>query len=169
MTITSKKFRFGLLLGILVGIAWGLDGVLMGRVGENIIFQDLEFALGQGVSETSFSFSPLVTAFFHESFCFIWVALVLLFTKQLKHVFYLLFRTKRGLAAAIAALVGSPIGMSAYLLAIKFAGPTYASSISVIYPGVGALISWLVIKAKAIGSSYYWYCYELTRSFYARL
>ncbi|MEG1002328.1 DMT family transporter [Clostridium sp.] len=144
----NKKFKKGLMFGILVGLAWGLDGVLMGRVGLDKIFTDKAFALSQGVFGNSFEFSPLVTAFFHESFCFIWVALVLLFRKQLKQVFYLLFKTKKGKAAAIAALVGSPIGMSAYLLAIKYATAPYASSISVIYPGVGAILSYLVLKEK---------------------
>lgn len=161
----NKNLKKGLLLGIFVGIAWGLDGVLMGRVGLNSIFTDKAFALSQGISETSFSFSPLVTAFFHESFCFFWVALVLLFSKQLKHVFYLLFKTKKGKAAAIAALVGSPIGMSAYLLGIKYATAPYASSISVIYPGVGALFSYLFLKEKLSLNSVIGIIISLTGSF----
>lgn len=120
----------------------------MGRVGMDKIFTDKAFALAQGVSEISFEFSPLVTAFFHESFCFVWVALVLIFGKQFKHVFHLLFKTKKGKAAALAALVGSPIGMSAYLLGIKYATAPYASSISVIYPGVGAILSYFILKEK---------------------
>lgn len=161
----NKNLKKGLLLGIFVGIAWGLDGVLMGRVGLNSIFTDKAFALSQGISETSFSFSPLVTAFFHESFCFFWVALVLLFSKQLKHVFYLLFKTKKGKVAAIAALVGSPIGMSAYLLGIKYATAPYASSISVIYPGVGALLSYLFLKEKLSLNSVIGIIISLTGSF----
>ena len=143
-----KKIHKGIMFGVCVGIAWGLDGVLMGRVGQTPLFSDLNYALSLGISELSFHFSPLVTAFFHESFCFVWVALVLLFSKQLKQVFYLLFKTKKGKAAAIAALVGSPIGMSAYLLGIKYASAPYASSISVIYPGIGAILSYLILKEK---------------------
>ena len=148
MEVNWNNFKKGIMLGILVGIAWGLDGVLMGRVGMSKIFTDASYALAQGVSQISFDFSPLVTAFFHESFCFVWVALFLLMRKQLKHVFYLLFKTKKGKAAAVAALVGSPIGMSAYLLGIKYASAPYASSISVIYPGIGALLSYLMLKEK---------------------
>lgn len=148
MNVRKDQFQKGLMFGILVGIAWGLDGVLMGRVGANPIFTDQALALSKGVSETSFAFSPLVTAFFHEGFCFFWVALFLLFHKQLKHVFYLLLHTKKGKAAALAAIVGSPVGMSAYLLGIKYATAPYASSISVIYPGVGAILSYLILKEK---------------------
>ena len=146
--VQGRKFRKGIMFGVCVGIAWGLDGVLMSRTGQHPIFTDKAFALSQGISELSFNFSPLVTAFFHESFCFLWVALVLLFGKQLKQVFYLLFKTNKGRATALAALVGSPIGMSAYLLAIKYASAPYASSISVIYPGIGAFLSYLILKEK---------------------
>ena len=38
--------------------------------------------------------------------------------------------------------------MSAYLLGIKFAGAPYASSISVIYPGIGAVFSYFLLKEK---------------------
>lgn len=124
----------GLLLGIIVGLAWGLDTVLMGKVGGNNIFANFEL-------------SPLVSAFFHDSFCFIWIAIVLLIGKQLKPVFGLL-KTKKGKATALAALVGAPIGMSAYLLAVKYATAPYASSISVIYPGVGAILSYFILREK---------------------
>ena len=130
----KNKMSIGIILGIIVGIAWGLDGVLMGRVGGSEIFN-------------SFELSPLVTALFHDGFCFLWVILYLIFAKQLKGLFTLI-KTKKGLVTAIAALVGAPIGMSAYLLAIKYATAPYASSISVIYPGVGAILSYFILKEK---------------------
>ena len=70
MDTDKKKFRKGILLGILVGIAMGLDGVLMGKIGTNSIFVDLSYALSKGISEKSFLFSPLVTAFFMKVFAF---------------------------------------------------------------------------------------------------
>ena len=144
----NNKYLRGILLGVCVGIFWGLDGVLMGQVGSAPILSSLDTALAAGIFETAFRFSPLVTAFFHESFCFFWVALVLLAHKQLKQAFHILIHTRKGRVTALAALVGSPIGMSAYLLGIRYAGAPYASSISVIYPGVGALISYFVLKEK---------------------
>ena len=143
-----NNYLKGILLGVMVGIFWGLDGVLIGQAGTAPILSQLDTALAAGISETAFNFSPLVTAFFQEGFCFFWVAAVLLLHKQLKQAFHILLHTKKGRATALAALVGSPIGMSAYLLGIKFAGAPYASSISVIDPGVGALISYFVLKEK---------------------
>ena len=147
--ITKENMKKGLMFGILVGIAWGLDGVLLGKVQEGFTTANfLNIYQNLGISARSVEYAPLVTGFFHEGFCFMWVAMYLAFNKQLKHVFYLLFKTKKGKAAAIAALVGSPIGMGAYLLGIKYASAPYASSISVIYPGVGAILSYLILKEK---------------------
>ena len=130
MNFKKNKFLLGILLGVIVGLAWGLDGVLMGEVGKSGVFSDFEL-------------SPLVTALFHDGFAFFWIALSLIFSKQLLGAFKLL-KTKKGLVT----IVGAPVGMSAYLLAIKYAGAPYASSISVIYPGVGAILSYFILKEK---------------------
>ena len=106
----------------------------MGEVGKSSIFSNFEL-------------SPLVTALFHDGFAFFWIALSLVFSKQLVGAFKLL-KTKKGLVTIVAAIVGAPVGMSAYLLAIKYAGAPYASSISVIYPGVGAILSYFILKEK---------------------
>lgn len=134
MNFKKNKFLLGILLGVIVGLAWGLDGVLMGEVGKSSIFSNFEL-------------SPLVTALFHDGFAFFWIALSLVFSKQLVGAFKLL-KTKKGLVTIVAAIVGAPVGMSAYLLAIKYAGAPYASSISVIYPGVGAILSYFILKEK---------------------
>ncbi|WP_195989196.1 DMT family transporter [Clostridium sp. D53t1_180928_C8] len=134
MNFKKNKFLLGILLGVIVGLAWGLDGVLMGEVGKSVVFSEFEL-------------SPLVTALFHDGFAFFWIALALVFSKQLLGAFKLL-KTKKGLVTIVAAIVGAPVGMSAYLLAIKYAGAPYASSISVIYPGVGAILSYFILKEK---------------------
>lgn len=132
--IVKNKTMLGVIFGIIVGIAWGLDGVLLGEVGKSSIFENFEMY-------------PLVSALFHEGFCLLWVLLFLIFSKQIGG-FFKLIKTKKGLVTVIAAIVGAPIGMSAYLLAIKYASTPYASSISVIYPGIGAILSYFILKEK---------------------
>ena len=161
----NNNYVKGIALGVMLGIFWGLDSVLMGQAAKAPILSSAEAALAAGISPVTFRFSPLVTAFFHESFCFFWVALVLLCRRQLKQTFHVLFHTKKGRATAIAALVGSPIGMSAYLLGIQYAGAPYASSISVIYPGVGAVISYFVLKEKLSVRAVIGICISLLGSF----
>lgn len=132
MSSTQK----GLLFGILVGLAWGIDTVLMGMISSNSPI----------LSNASSSVS-LVIAFLHDFFCFLWLVLVMLSMKQLTTTFSLL-KTKKGKAACLAAFVGAPIGMSGYVLGIKYAAPAYASAISVIYPGIGAILAYFILKEK---------------------
>lgn len=134
MEISKKNFKKGLMFGILVGLAWGLDTVLMGKIGGFEIFLNSKA-------------TPLVQAFFHDGFAFIWLALLLLFKNDLANVFKLM-KTKKGKITMFAALIGAPVGMSGYLLGIKYASAPYASSISVIYPGVGAIMSYFILKEK---------------------
>lgn len=134
MNISKKNFKKGLMFGILVGIAWGLDTVLMGKLGGLEVF-------------ASSKATPLVQAFFHDGFAFMWLALMLIFKKDLAKVFKLM-KTKTGKVTMMAALVGAPIGMSGYLMGVKYASAPYASSISVIYPGVGAIMSYFILKEK---------------------
>lgn len=124
----------GLFFGGLVGFAWGLDTVLMGLVGTITILNTAKS-------------STLISAFLHDGFCFFWLVLVALFNKSLLDTFRLL-KTKKGKATVLAALVGAPIGMTGYVIGIKYAAPAYASSLSVIYPGVGAILSYFILKEK---------------------
>lgn len=126
----------GLCFGILVGFAWGLDTVLMGMISSN------SEILSNASSATS-----LVTAFLHDTFCFIWLVIVMSLLKEIVPTFKLL-KSKKGKAACLAALVGAPIGMSGFVLGIKYASPAYASAISVIYPGIGAILSYFILKEK---------------------
>lgn len=128
------NLKKGLFFGGLVGLAWGLDTVLMGLVGNATILK----------TATS---STLVSAFLHDGFCFFWLALVAIYRRELVDIFKLL-KTKKGKATFMAALVGAPIGMSGYVIGIKYAAPAYASSLSVIYPGVGAILSYFILKEK---------------------
>ncbi|MCT4583334.1 MAG: DMT family transporter [Peptostreptococcaceae bacterium] len=132
--MSNNNFKKGLLFGILVGLAWGLDTVLMGKLGGLSLFKEAKS-------------TPLVQAFFHDGFCFIWLALILALTKSLKPLFKLM-KSKKGKVTIMAALVGAPLGMSGYLLGVKYASAPYASSISVIYPGIGALLSYFILKEK---------------------
>lgn len=55
-------------------------------------------------------------------------------------------KTKAALIICAAALLGGPVGQSAYFLGIALAGPAYALTITAMYPIVGCLLSWLFLK-----------------------
>lgn len=59
-------------------------------------------------------------------------------------------KTKSALFVVIAALMGGPIGMTGYLLAVKLIGPSYTAIISSLYPAVGAILAYFILKERLI-------------------
>ena len=49
-------------------------------------------------------------------------------------------------APLLAALLGGPVGMSGYLIAINNIGPGYTAIISTFYPAVGTLLAFLFVS-----------------------
>lgn len=125
----------GKLLGLLSGLFWGLDTVTIGIFLASVTL----IALGNNAS--------LVTTFLHDTVSFLSLFILLIFRKQVKPFFKILF-SKAGLAIIAAALLGGPIGMSAYILSINYLGASLSSSISAIYPALGMILAYLFLKEK---------------------
>ena len=128
----------GLFSGVISGGLWGLDTVLTGIILSSSTFIETPKAI---------LLAPFVSAFLHDMFSSLWMFLYMIATKQVKQVVKAL-KTRSGKYICIAALFGGPIGMAAYLLAIKYIGAGYTASISAIYPAVGAFWAYLFLKEK---------------------
>lgn len=127
-----------MIYGIASGILWGLDTVLLGMV----------LSMSQFVStEQAVFLAPFVSTFLHDVFSSIWMVLYMSLKKQLGKTFRVL-RTRSGKFIMIGAILGGPVGMTSYLLAIKYIGSSYTAIISSLYPAVGALLSYLFLKEK---------------------
>ena len=57
-------------------------------------------------------------------------------------------KTRSGKVVMLGALLGGPIGMSGYVIAINNIGPAYTAMISAFYPAFGALMAMLFLKEK---------------------
>lgn len=57
-------------------------------------------------------------------------------------------RTRSGAVVVAGALLGGPIGMSGYVIAIANLGAAYTAIISAFYPAFGALLSYLILKER---------------------
>jgi len=133
----NNKYKLGVFSGVSSAIMWGTDTVLMEIVGAMTIFSPVESAF----------MAAFVTAFFHDIFSAIWTFLFLAAKRQLRGLLKAI-KTKSALYVAIAALMGGPIGMSGYLLAINLIGPSYTAIISSLYPAVGAVLSYFLLKER---------------------
>ena len=57
-------------------------------------------------------------------------------------------RTRPGISVVVAALLGGPIGMSGYLIAIDNIGPGLTAIISTFYPALGTLLAFVLLKER---------------------
>lgn len=127
-----------MIYGIVSGILWGLDTVLLGIV----------LSMSQFISTDQAIFlAPFISTFLHDIFSSVWMAVYMLFNRQLGKTFKVL-KTRSGKYIMIGAILGGPVGMTGYLLAIKYIGPSYTAIISSLYPAVGALLSYVFLKEK---------------------
>ncbi len=136
----------GLVFGILSGMTWGLQGVLLWSL-----------ALYFGPFGTPYSYSPLwggliaavTIACLHDFIASAWILLMDGITGRLKEIPRAL-KTRPGRLAIFACIFGGPIGMGGYVIGMYLAGVTYALAISAIYPAVGALLGRIVLKERII-------------------
>lgn len=119
-------------------IMWGADTVLMGIILAMTPFIE--------TSEAIF-LAPFISTFLHDLFSAMWTFLYLCVTKKLKALFKEM-KTKSAFYVVIGALLGGPVGMTGYLLSIKYLGPSYTAAISSFYPAVGAVLAAIILKEK---------------------
>ena len=135
--MSKNNYKIGVISGISSAVCWGLDTVLMGIV----------LGMAPFLPKEAVFLAPFVTAFFHDAFSAIWTFLFLGIKKQWGNLFRAM-RTKSALFVVIAALMGGPVGMTGYLLAVKLIGPSYTAIISSLYPAVGAILAYFILKEK---------------------
>jgi drug/metabolite transporter (DMT)-like permease len=128
----------GLFYGLFSGFTWGLDTVLIGVVLARGIFTS--------TPEVIF-LAPLVSTFFHDLLSSFWMMIYMAFRREFKVPFQKL-TTRSGRFVMLGALLGGPIGMTGYVLAVKYLGASLSASISAVYPAVGAFFAFLLLKDK---------------------
>ena len=130
----SRRTRTGMLAALLSGALWGASAVILG---EALTRRPL-------VAAGALFAAPLAAAALHDTFAFAWVSTADAAAGRLREAAAAL-RTQDGLVVCLAALIGGPLAMSTYLLAIAFAGASSAVAISALYPALGALLGYLVL------------------------
>ena len=124
--------------GLFSGVLWGLDTVILG----------IGLALAPYIgSVEALAFASIVGSFLHDAFCAIW----LLGYMGVRHRFadtLNALKTRSGKVVMAGALLGGPIGMTGYVVAIANLGAAYTAIISAFYPAVGAFLAFLLLKEK---------------------
>lgn len=127
-----------MLHGLLAGILWGLDTVILGIALTNSSFVSTEQAI---------FLAPFISTFIHDLCSSLCMFFYIGVRKQTREVINAL-NTKSGRYIIVAALVGGPVGMTGYVLSIKYIGASYTAIVSALFPAVGAFLSYLFLKEK---------------------
>lgn len=133
----KSNYKIGAMNGVSSAIMWGADTVLMGVI----------LAMTPFLSDKAIFLAPFITAFFHDTFSAIWTFIYLACKRQIGGLVKSM-KTKSAMFVVLAALMGGPVGMTGYLLAVKLIGPSYTAIISSLYPAVGAILAYFILKEK---------------------
>lgn len=127
-----SHYSKGISFGILSGLFWGLDAVLLGSV--------LDRASALAVWSSAMVLALAVTAL-HDACSAAWLWLVAIARRQVST--YRRQLSARDLRIMLAAsLCGGPVGMSCYVLAIERMGAAHTAVVSALYPALGV---WLAV------------------------
>ena len=124
--------------GLFSGILWGLDTVVLGIA--------LSMSPYIGTAE-AIAFAAIASSFLHDAGCAIWLMISMGAKRRLKDTLAAL-KTRSGKVVILGALLGGPIGMTGYVIAINNIGAAYTAIISAFYPALGAFLSFVLLKEK---------------------
>ena len=127
-----------MLFGILAGILWALETVTLGKALLMTPFVSTEQAV---------FLAPFVSTFLHDLFSAFWMLLFNGVRGDLKKVGRA-WKKKDGRFVMLASVIGGPVGMTGYVLAIHAMGPSVGAVASAAYPAVGAALARLFLKEK---------------------
>ncbi|ROR95742.1 EamA-like transporter family protein [Salana multivorans] len=120
--------------GILSGLTWGLDTVILSMALVLVPFF--------GAPEAAIS-----SAFLHDLACAV-ILFVYMGIKGRLRATMSAAKTRSGRAVMGAALLGGPVGMTGYLIAINNIGPGFTAIISSFYPAFGAVLAFIFLKER---------------------
>ena len=127
-----------MLIGLAGGALWALDTVILGMA--------LALPVFTGDPRAAI-LAPFASTFLHDLCSSLWMLGYTWLRRQYKAVWQAL-RTRGGRFVALGALLGGPVGMTGYVLAINAIGPAYTAIISALYPALGTVLAHFFLKEK---------------------
>lgn len=124
--------------GIIAGITWALETVILG----------IALAMSPFCStEQAIFLAPFVSTFLHDACSAIWALIYNGVRGKLGDV-WKAFKTKSGKWVALAATIGGPVGMTGYVLAVNYMGASIGAVASAIFPAIGSVLAFFFLKEK---------------------
>lgn len=124
--------------GIIAGITWALETVILG----------IALSMAPFIStEQAIFLAPFASTFLHDAFSAIWCFIYNAIRGNLGNVWRAL-KTKSGKWVIVAAIIGGPVGMTGYVLAVNYMGASIGAIASAIFPAIGSVLAFIFLKEK---------------------
>lgn len=130
--------------GLFAAITWALDTVILSIALSCSAFFD---------TPTAIALASFTSTFLHDATSAIFMFVYMAVRRKLAATARLM-KTKYGWFIVLAAIIGAPLGMTGYVMAIDNIGPAYTAAISSFFPAYGALLSSIFLKERMRG--YQW-------------
>ncbi len=124
--------------GIFAGITWALETVILG------------IALGSAPfisTEQAVFLAPFVSTFLHDAFSSLFMLILNLIKGEIKS-FAKTIKTKSFKWIILSSAIGGPVGMTGYVLAVKYMGASVGAVASAVYPAIGTLLAFIFLKER---------------------
>ncbi len=135
VVMNPRKGYFG---GVMSGITWGLDAVMLGVVMVMAPFVENPVLLAAG---------GVICSALHDIIAAIWLYVYMGAKGRLKELSPA-FKTRDGRYCALGALLGGPLAMTTYTLSIAVGGAALTTSVSAVYPLLGTALAVWILKEK---------------------
>ncbi len=123
--------------GIIAGITWAVASYI------------LTLATGmEAFSMQSLLFVTFISTFIHDASSAIWATAYNGVRGNLKNVWNALVKTKSGKWVVVAAVIGGPVGMTGYVMALTYMGASVGAVASAVFPAIGAILAYIFLKEK---------------------
>lgn len=127
-----------MIAGIIAGATWALETVILG----------IALAMSPFCStEQAIFLAPFVSTFLHDACSAIWSLIYNGVRGQLGNV-WRAFKTKSGKWVVAAAVIGGPIGMTGYVMAVNYMGASVGAVASAVFPAIGSVLAYIFLKEK---------------------
>ena len=123
--------------GIIAGITWAIASYI------------LTLATGmEAFSAESLLFVTFISTFIHDASSAVWATAYNGVRGNLKNVWNALTKTKSGKWVVVAAVIGGPVGMTGYVMALTYMGASVGAVASAVFPAIGAILAYIFLKEK---------------------
>ena len=116
--------------GLFAAITWALDTVILSIALSCSAFFD---------TPTAIALASFTSTFLHDATSAIFMFVYMAVRRKLAATARLM-KTKYGWFIVLAAVIGAPLGMTGYVMAIDNIGPAYTAAISSFFPAYGGLV-----------------------------